>query len=46
MLALTLLTKLSKDFNNISKTSNPEISQEVIQYCLMMCNIIRRLKVQ
>jgi hypothetical protein len=36
--------QLTIDYNNLMQDNNAEISEEVIQYCLLMCDIIRRFK--
>jgi hypothetical protein len=36
--------QLTIDYKNLMQDNNAEISEEVIQYCLLMCDIIRRFK--
>jgi hypothetical protein len=39
------LSKLSINFDAIvNSASHPEISQEIIQYCLMMYSVVERFK--
>jgi hypothetical protein len=36
--------QLTIDYKNLTQDSNAEFSEEVIQYCLLMCNIVKRFK--
>lgn len=41
---LEQLLKLEQDFNKIAKQQEPEISEEIIYYCLLMNNIVNKFK--
>jgi hypothetical protein len=36
--------QLAEDYNNIIQSFDAQISEEVIPYCLLMCEIVRRFK--